>query len=62
MGAPVNPQTQRIVPTPGVTERVDTWVSFEIQGHGVNAAGFCNEACREVRRITNEISDKFGLA
>ena len=28
MGAPVDPRTQRIVPTPGVTEKIENWVSF----------------------------------
>jgi hypothetical protein len=60
--APIDPRTQRIVPTPGVTERLETWVNFSIQGYGVNAAGFCTEACREVRRIATEMSDKFELS
>jgi hypothetical protein len=62
MGASVDPRTQRIVPTPGVTEKIEVWVGFEIQGYGVNAAGFCTEACREVRRIAVEMSERFGLA
>ncbi len=62
MGAPIDPRTQRIVPTPGVTEKVEIWVSFEIQGYGVNAAGFCTEACRDVRRIATDMSEKFGLS
>jgi hypothetical protein len=61
-GAPIDPRTQRIVPTPGVTEKIETWVSFEIEGHGVNAYGFCQDACRDVRRIAREISDQFELA
>ncbi len=61
-GAPVDPATQRIVPTPGVTEKIETWVSFLIDGHGVNAAGFCEEACRETRRIVQEMTDQFELS
>jgi hypothetical protein len=61
-GAPIDPRTQRIVPTPGVTERVETWVNFNIQGYGVNAAGFCTGACRDIRRLATEMSDKFGLS
>ncbi len=62
MGAPIDPATQRIMPTPGVTERVERWVSFVIEGHGVNAAGFCNEACAKTRRIVTEMTDQFGLS
>lgn len=62
MGAPVDPRTQRIVPTPGVTERIETWVSFLIEGHGVNAAGFCQEACAKTRQIVIDMTDQFGLS
>lgn len=62
MGAPIDPTTQRIMPTPGITEWIETWVGFEIVGYGVNAAGFCKEACRETRRIIQEMTDKFGLS
>ena len=61
MGAPIDPRTQRIVPTPGVT-KIETWVSFNIQGYGVNAAAFCAEACKNVRRIATEMSEQFGLS
>lgn len=61
MGAPVDPATQRIMPTPGVTETVELWVSFEIQGYGVNAASFADNACRKVRYIATEISTTFDL-
>lgn len=61
MDAPVDPRTQRIVPTPGLTEKIETWVGFDIQDHGVNAAGFCTHACRDVRRIADEMSSKFGI-
>lgn len=62
MGAPIDPNTQRIVPTPGVTEKIEVWVSFLIQGHNVDGASFCKEACRETRRIIQEMTDKFGLS
>lgn len=62
MGAPIDPRTQRIVPTPGVKEKTEIWVSFLIDGHGVNAASFCQEACRETRRILQEMTDNFGLS
>jgi len=62
MGAPIDPTTQRIVPTPGVTEKIETWVSFLIQEHNVNAAGFCKEACDKVRRIIVEMSERCALS
>ncbi len=62
MGAPINPATQRIMPTPGVTEEIVTWVSFIIRKHGVNAAEFCKDACANVRKIATELSDKFDLS
>lgn len=55
MGAPVDPRTQRIVPTPGVTEQVEIWVSFVLEGYGVNALGFCREACQKTRVLIEEI-------
>lgn len=62
MGAPIDPRTQRIVPTPDVTEKIENWVSFIIDGHGVNAAGFCKEACEGTRRIVQEMTDNFDLS
>jgi len=62
MGAPIDPRTQRIVPTPGVTEKIEIWVNFLIDGYDVSAAGFCKEACRETRRIVQEMTDQFGLS
>jgi hypothetical protein len=62
MGAPVNPATQEVVPTPGVTLRQEVWVNFIAQGHDVNAAGLCKEACTETRRIVQEMTDKFDLS
>lgn len=62
MGAPIDPRTQRIVPTPGITEKIETWVSFLIDGHNVNAVSFCKYACHETRRITQEMTDEFRLS
>jgi hypothetical protein len=55
LGAPIDPNTQRIVPTPGVTERVEVWVSFILEGYGVNALGFCKEACQKTKALIEEI-------
>jgi hypothetical protein len=56
-GAPVDPQTQRIVPTPGVTETLETWVAFVIEGQKVNALGFCRDACARTRQLIEEMAD-----
>ena len=61
MGAPINPETQRILPTPGVTETVEIWVSFLLAEYNVNAAGFCKSAYEETRRIAAGMSKEFGL-
>ena len=61
MGARVNPATQRIDQTPGVTETVENWVSFVIDGTGTNAAGFCKKACKKTREVVTEMSKQFGL-
>ncbi len=55
MGAPVDPTTQRIVPTPGVTEQVEIWISFILEDYGVNALGFCKEACQKTRALIEEM-------
>jgi hypothetical protein len=62
MGAPIDPRTQQIVPTPGVTEQIVIWVSFLIDGFGIDAARFIKDASRETRRIVQELTDKFGLS
>lgn len=61
MGAPVNPSTQRIVPTAGLTEKIEVWVSFLIQGHNVNAFGFCRDVCKNVRDIAERMTKEFDL-
>lgn len=61
MGAPVDPITQRIVPTHGVTEKIDIWVSFLIDGYNVNALSFCADACTNVRRIAINMTTRFNL-
>lgn len=60
-GAPIDPSTQRIVPTPGYTESIETWVSFIIDGYNVNALGFLEEARKQTRSIASEMHDIFEL-
>jgi hypothetical protein len=60
-GAPIDPKTQRIVPTPGTMEKIEIWVNFLIAGYEVNAAGFCKDACARVRKLVTELSAEFRL-
>lgn len=50
-GAPVDPATQRIVPTPGVTERDEVWVAFILDGYGLNALTFCRVAVEKTKTL-----------
>jgi hypothetical protein len=57
VGAPIDPNTQRITPTPGVTEQLEIWVSFILDDYGVNALGFCKEACEKTRALVKEMME-----
>lgn len=54
LGAPVDPNTQRIIPTPGVEEKVEKWVSFVLEGYGLDALGFCKDSYNKVKNIIEE--------
>lgn len=60
-GVPIDPSTQRIVPTAGVTEELEVWISFMIEEYNVNAAGFCQGACRDIRNIVTQMCEEFSL-
>jgi hypothetical protein len=55
LGAPIDPRTQRIAPTPEVTEQLEIWISFICEGYGVNALGFCKEACQKTKALIEEM-------
>lgn len=55
MGAPVDPVTQQIVPTPGVTQKVDILVAFMFDTYGVEALTFCRETCKKTRALIEEM-------
>ncbi len=59
IGAPIDPSTQRIIPTPGVTEQIEIWVSFILTDYGVNALAFCKEACQKTRFLIKELLNVF---
>lgn len=60
-GAPIDPATQRIRPTPGVSQTTERWVAFIIPDFDINAAGFCKDACAKTRSIAEEMTEKFDL-
>ena len=59
MGAPVDPKTQRIVPTTGVHETREYWVSFILGDYGVNALDFCLKCRANVGEIVTKIERDF---
>jgi len=59
MGAPVDARTQRIVPTAGISETQEVWVSFLIEGYNIDPLSFCADACRQVRGIANYMTGRF---
>jgi hypothetical protein len=58
MGAPIDPRTQRIIPTPGVVQEVEIWVTFIFEGYSVNALGFCKEACQKTRMLIEDMTNR----
>ncbi len=56
MGAPIDPATQRILPTPGVSERDEVWVAFLVEDFNVNALGFCQETHQKTKALLEQMS------
>jgi len=56
VGAPIDPRTQRIIPTEGVTEQLEVWISFIIENYRVNALGFCKDSVQKTRVLIDEMS------
>jgi len=61
MGAPIDPETQRIKPTPGVSQKTEKWVLFIIEKHNVNAASFSRDSATKCRAIVEALSKDFNL-
>jgi hypothetical protein len=61
LGVAIDAQTQRVIPNNQLKEVIEEWVSFQIQGYGIDALGFCKSACRQVRCIVGDMSSKFRL-
>lgn len=56
LGAPIDPKTQRTIPTPSVTEQVEIWVYFTFEGYNVNAFRFCEDACQKTRMLVQDMT------
>ncbi|MFA5769909.1 MAG: hypothetical protein WC894_00245 [Patescibacteria group bacterium] len=54
LGAPVDPNTQRIIPTPGVEEKIEKWISFVLEGYGLDALEFCRNSYNNVKKVISE--------
>lgn len=54
LGAPVNPNTQRIIPTQGVLEKIEKWISFVFEGYNLDALDFCKKSLIKVKGIFEE--------
>lgn len=59
VGAPIDPSTQRVIPTPGVTEQIEIWVSFILTDYGVDSLAFCKGACQKTRSLIEEMLNVF---
>jgi len=59
MGAPVNPITQNIEPTPGVESKTEVWVSFLFEDSDINALWLCNKSIEESEKIINNFFSLF---
>lgn len=59
VGATINPQTQRIVPTPEVSETIETWVSFKIKDIDVNPLDYCKSSYQKVTTLIEEFDNYF---
>jgi len=56
-GALIDPQTQRIVPTPNVEEVIESWVSFTFEGTEINALKLCRECLDNSRDLVKRFAD-----
>ena len=59
MGAPVDPVTQDIVPTPGVESRKETWVSFGLGDSNINSLWLCEKVVKDGEKIIENFLNLF---
>lgn len=55
VGAPINPSTQRIVPTDGVNEKLELWISFHFEAISREVLSFLREILTLVESITTTL-------
>ena len=59
LGAPINPATQDIVPTPGVESKREAWISFTLGESGVDSLGLCKTVVNQGEKIIEELFTLF---
>lgn len=60
-GAPIDPRTQMPVATPGVTVNKQVWVSFQIEGTGLDALSFCEISARKTLEVIATLKKSWSL-
>jgi hypothetical protein len=56
MGVPIDPKTQRVIPTLEVKDEEITWVEFSLDGYRYNPLIFCPILCQDIRRFLQEMA------
>ena len=56
-GTPVDPDSQRIIPTSDVKDEEIIWVQCSVEGYGHDSLVFCLELCQGTRRFLQEMAE-----
>lgn len=59
MGARVDSTTQKVIPTPGIDVKEETWVSFMFKDTNINSLGFCKKIINEGEKIIDKFFKLF---
>lgn len=60
-GVPVDPKTQLPKDAPGITTKVEIWVSFLLEGTSLNPLSFCRQAVSGVETIVDSLAANLKL-
>ncbi len=58
MGAPIDPATHQIIPTPDVKIEQVTWVSFAVEECGTDPIIFCSTLCQNTRKFLETLLER----
>ena len=61
LGAPINPESQMPITTPGVDARVEIWVRFHIEGTNLNALTFCKDCVSHTKAVVSDFAAELAL-